>query len=67
MADRKNEIVLLGDMGVGKWTIFTRFKTGVFTEDTYHPSEDRCKKTVTVDGKEVTVRCRFNLYPVISE
>ena len=59
-AELENKIVLIGDVGVGKTSIFNRFKTGQFTENAAPQTrkEADCKKTVTVDGKEVTVRCR---------
>lgn len=56
----ENKIVLIGDVEVGKTSIFTRFKTGQFTENAAPQTrkEADCKKTVTVDGKKVTVRSR---------
>ena len=56
----ENKIALIGDFGVGKTSIFNRFKTGAFSESVEHQTrkEADCKKTITVDGKEVTVRGR---------
>lgn len=51
------KVVLIGDFEVGKTSIFTRFKTGVFPEEP--PDETRrssdCKKIIDVDGKKIEV------------
>ena len=56
----ENKIVLIGDLGVGKTSIFNRFKSGQFSENAAPQTrkEADCKKTIIVDGKEVTVRRR---------
>lgn len=53
----ENKIVLIGDPDVGKTSIFTRFKTGQFSENVESQTrkEADCKKTITVNGKEVEV------------
>ena len=52
-------VLLVGDIGVGKTTIFNRFKTGQFLEDTYSPSGRTLleyKKHISSEEKEATVR-----------
>lgn len=60
MADEgdNNKVVLIGDLEVGKTSIFTRFKTGQFSENVEAQTRKEAdfKKKITVDGKEVTVR-----------
>lgn len=53
----ENKVVLIGDPEVGKTTMFTRFKTGQFSENVESQTrkEADCKKSVMVDGKEVVV------------
>ena len=59
MADnstKSDKVVLVGDFGVGKTTIFTRFKTGRAEgapRDTKVESE--CGKVLTVDGEDIMV------------
>ena len=55
-----NKIALIGDFGVGKTSIFNRFKTGTFSESVEQQTRKEAdfKKSITVDGKEVTVRGR---------
>lgn len=54
--DESNKVVLVGDFGVGKSTIFTRFKTGG-VKDVIVNTRKECefRKTLTVDGKEISV------------
>ena len=51
------KVVLIGDFEVGKTSIFTRFKTGVFPQEP--PDETRrqadCKQIITVDGEKFEV------------
>lgn len=56
-SDEENKIVLIGDLDVGKTSIFTRFKTGLFSENVEMQTrrEADYKKSVTVNGKEVMV------------
>ena len=53
----ENKVVLIGDPDVGKTSIFTRFKSGQFSEnlESQTRKEADCKKSVMVDGKEVVV------------
>lgn len=53
----ENKIVLIGDPEVGKTSIFTRFKSGQWTENVESQTrkEADCEKKITVDGKEVVV------------
>lgn len=53
---RANKIVLIGNVGVGKTTIFTRFKTGK-AEGGDLNTRKKCEhtKTLTVDGKDTEV------------
>ncbi len=50
------KIVLLGDYGVGKSTIFTRFKTGAAKDVTLNTRKE-CESTreLMVDGKKIAV------------
>ncbi len=51
-----NKVVLVGDFGVGKTTIFTRFKTGQASGgDLNTRKECEHSKKITVDGKETCV------------
>lgn len=60
------KVVLIGDFGVGKTSIFTRFQTGVFPvkppDETRREAE--CKKILNVDGSrfEVSVNILFIAY-----
>ena len=51
-------VVLLGELGVGKTSLFKRIKDNTFNE--FQPSTtggiDSCTKSVTVDKQEVIVR-----------
>lgn len=54
----KNKVVLLGDSGVGKTSLFTRFKRGIFVEKSggkQMRTEAEHEKTMTIDGKEISV------------
>lgn len=50
------KVVLVGDVGVGKTTIFTRFKTGK-AEGVALNTRRECEhtKTLTVDGEDTCV------------
>ena len=57
--EKELRVLLVGDLGVGKTTIFNRFKTGQFVEDTYSSSGRTLleyKKHISSEGKEATVR-----------
>ena len=56
----KNKVVLVGDFGVGKTTIFTRFKTGrAEGGDLNTRKECECSKQITVDGRSTCVRSHY--------
>lgn len=55
-ADDSNKVVLVGDFGVGKTTIFTRFKTGKSDGGSLNTrKESECSKSLTVDGEVMPV------------
>ena len=66
----QDKVVLVGNPGVGKSTIFQRFKTGKFVREeelTHHDKEGQeCYKTWTVGDQQVTVsrecQCSRDLY-----
>ena len=56
MESPHDKVVLVGDVGVGKTTLFMRFRTGQFVENTTHnPREGEYHKSWTVQGGEVSV------------
>ncbi len=56
MESPPDKVVLVGDVGVGKTTLFLRFKTGEFTENTSHnPREGEYRKMWDIGGREVSV------------
>ena len=56
MESPPDKVVLVGDVGVGKTTLFLRFKTGDFVETTSHnPREGEYRKRWVIGDKEVTV------------
>ena len=56
MESPPDKVVLVGDVGVGKTSLFMRFKTGHFVEGTTHnPREGEFRKKWTINGKEVSV------------
>ena len=56
MESPPDKVVLVGDVGVGKTTLFLRFKTGEFCENHSHnPREGEYHKKWQVDGSEVSV------------
>lgn len=56
MESPQDKAVLVGDVGVGKTSLFMRFKTGRFVEGTTHnPREGEFRKKWTLNGKEVSV------------
>ena len=52
-----DKVVLVGDVGVGKTSLFLRFKTGQFQETTpsHNPRDGEHQKEWTVGGKKVSV------------
>lgn len=58
MESPPDKVVLVGDVGVGKTTIFMRFKTGEFVEGTTHnPRAGEHHKSWNIGGREVSVSC----------
>lgn len=54
-----NKVVLVGDFGVGKTTIFTRFKTGKSEGVSLNTRKEcECSRTLTVDGQSMPVSDR---------
>ena len=61
MAEDGEKIVLVGDFGVGKTTIFTRFKTGKAKDVTLNTRKEcEFKKELTVDGEDISVRVLYS-------
>ena len=54
-----DKVVLVGDVGVGKTSIFLRFKTGEFQETTpsHNPRDGEYQKEWPVAGSSVSVSC----------
>ena len=56
MADKQRyNIILLGDVSVGKTSLFNRIKTGRFHENQSTLGEECFEKIMTVDGDQVRV------------
>ena len=56
MESPPDKAVLVGDVGVGKTSLFMRFKTDRFVEGTTHnPKEGEFRKKWTISGREVSV------------
>lgn len=52
-----NKVVLVGDFGVGKTTIYTRFKTGKVDGVSLNTRKEcECSRSLTVDGRNACVR-----------
>lgn len=67
MESPPDKVVLVGDVGVGKTTLFLRFKTGEFCENHSHnPREGEYHKKWQVEGEEVSVSAG-HLYCTVSE
>lgn len=57
MESPPDKAVLVGDVGVGKTSLFVRFKTGEFADNVSHnPREGEYQKRWTAQGREVSVR-----------
>ena len=58
-----DKVVLVGDVGVGKTSIFLRFKTGEFQETTpsHNPRDGEYQKEWQVAGSTVSVSTFYNL------
>ena len=50
-----DKVLLTGDNGVGKTSIFNRFLTGMFERDVYQHRVAEHKKIWEIDGKQVSV------------
>lgn len=51
------KVVLLGELGVGKTSLFRRIKENIFDEfSTTTQGIDSCTKVFKVDGESITVR-----------
>ena len=62
MESPPDKAVLVGDVGVGKTSLFVRFKTGEFSENVSHnPREGEYQKKWAVQGKQISVSvlCRL--------
>ena len=67
MESPPDKVVLVGDVGVGKTTLFLRFKTGEFCENHSHnPREGEYHKKWQVEGEEVSVSAG-HLYSVLCQ
>ena len=56
MESPPDKAVLVGDVGVGKTSLFVRFKTGEFSDNVSHnPREGEYQKKWNINGKEVSV------------
>ena len=65
MESPPDKVVLVGDVGVGKTTLFMRFKSGEFVEITTHnPREGEYHKKWTIDSNEVSVSKSLGVYRV---
>ena len=56
-----DKVILIGDVGVGKTSIFTRFRTGEFESSGDQKIAEHQKKW-TVNGRDVTVRRNARWY-----
>ena len=55
-SSKSEKIVLVGDFGVGKSTIFTRFKTGAAKDVTLNTRKEcECTRDLLVDGTKTSV------------
>lgn len=58
MESPSDKVVLVGDVGVGKTTLFMRFMTGEFVENTTHnPRLGEYHKKWSLNDGEVSVSC----------
>ncbi len=55
-----DKAVLVGDVGVGKTSLFMRFKTGKFPDSPSHnPRDGEYQKKWSINGSEVSVSAKF--------
>jgi len=55
-SSKSEKVVLVGDFGVGKSTIFTRFKTGAAKDVTLNTRKEcECTRELIVDGEKTSV------------
>lgn len=62
------KVVLLGELGVGKTSLFRRIKENIFDEfSTTTQGIDSCTKVFKVDGESITVRGRSRRGLILKE
>lgn len=62
------KVVLLGELGVGKTSLFRRIKENIFDEfSTTTQGIDSCTKVFKVDGESITVRERSRRGLILKE
>lgn len=64
MADRqyRYNIILLGDEGVGKSSLFNRIRTGKFHQNQSTLGQDNCEKQMTLEGDQIRVSNKGSIY-----
>lgn len=63
MADRNTyNVILLGEVGVGKTSLFNRIKTGRFHEHQSTLGEERIEKRMIIEGDQLRVSYKMCLH-----